>query len=357
MNKVTLYKNAKHGISRWIIWHEGPIIKWSTEAKIGDSKQIFFESIDRGLAGRSLQQQIDLRMKARIRSKKDDGYVDSFEKAKDPLLKNTMGFYKPMLAQKIQDIKKFDLNDYFIQPKLDGHRCMVKREGSEIIAYSRQGRQITTIDHILKEIDIPDGVTLDGELYVHGQPLQTIASWAKRLQPDSKQLQFVIYDVVEPDMKYEDRLEMLFDELSLPSRPDHPYFALATEDAIGLDITLKQKFTRVRAQGYEGLILRDRNTSYEVGRRSKGLIKVKETHDDDFKVVGVTASKWGWGILHCKLGAATFKTPAPGTLHEKTEVLRNLEDYIGQWVTVEYAHLTKDGVPFHPVATRWVTKI
>lgn len=354
MDKTVLYRNSRNGISRWTIWHEGNVIYMKSEAKIGDSPSIFTEHVPEGKAGRSLQQQIDLRMKARVRGKVDNGYVHTYKEAQSPILKNVMGFLQPMLAQKFQDVKKFQVENYFAQPKLDGHRCLITRQGSELIAYSRRGREIHTIDHILKHIDIPDGVTLDGELYVHGEALQTIASWAKRKQPHSEKLKFVVYDILE-DVSYEERLRILTNDLNLSFIENtSPIFHLHTIDMAQFPEGLRNFFTYFRNKGYEGMILRERNTPYEVGRRSKGLIKVKETHDAEYQVVDVSSSKDDWGILHCKLpNGHVFRVSAPGTVADKTKVLKEKEKFIGRLVTVEYAHLTKEGVPFHPVATRW----
>ncbi len=359
MNKTILYRNSKIGISRWTIYRVSDhIIAWESESKIGDSVQQFTEKVEKGLAGRTLDQQVELRMKARIRGKKDAGYVDTIEEAQNADLKNTLGLYQPMLAQKLKDIRNFKIENYFAQPKLDGHRCLITREGNEIIAYSRRGREIHTIPHITSKLldRIPDGTTLDGELYAHNVPLQTIASWARRNHPipESRQLQYIVFDVVESDTPYEERVKILWDDLNLPYDRNHEFYLLDTIDMANVEWTLEQLFKVHRGNNYEGTILRNREFPYEIGRRSKGLVKVKEFHDDEFEVVDVIPSKWNWGVLVCKLPTgATFKVAAPGTISEKEKVLQNKQAYIGNHVTVEYAHLTKDKVPFHPVATRW----
>jgi len=108
-----------------------------------------------------------------------------------------------------------------------------------------------------------------------------------------------------------------------------------------------------RALGYEGLILRDLKMPYEVGKRSKGLIKVKQFMDAEFKVVDILPSAEGWARLVCELPGDTFKVSAPGTIYQKTEVLKRKDEFIGEFVTVTFANYTIDGKPFHPVAERW----
>ena len=61
--------------------------------------------------------------------------------------------YKPMLAYPVSS-KPIDYNDkVFIQPKLDGVRCLIqKNPNHEIKAYSRTGKEWKNIQHILDEL-------------------------------------------------------------------------------------------------------------------------------------------------------------------------------------------------------------
>ena len=84
--------------------------------------------------------------------------------------------YKPMLAYPVS-AKPIEYTDkVFIQPKLDGVRCLIQGEYTkemEIkpIAYSRTGKVWKNIDHILEELTPffkkHPNVILDGELYNH----------------------------------------------------------------------------------------------------------------------------------------------------------------------------------------------
>ena len=86
--------------------------------------------------------------------------------------------YKPMLAYPVSS-KPIDYSKpVFIQPKLDGVRCLIQYEKlrgwggySEVVAYSRTGKIWKNIDHILKELkpffQKHPNVVLDGELYNH----------------------------------------------------------------------------------------------------------------------------------------------------------------------------------------------
>ena len=74
---------------------------------------------------------------------------------------------KPMLAYKV-DKKPVDWSEkVFVQPKLDGVRCIFTKDG----AFSRTGKQFKNVAHL--EYDLTDffrknpNTVLDGELYNH----------------------------------------------------------------------------------------------------------------------------------------------------------------------------------------------
>ena len=87
---------------------------------------------------------------------------------------------KPMLAYPVSD-KPINYNEpVFIQPKLDGVRCIIQAErdfpGTNLAsvtvkAYSRTGKEWKNIDHILFNLRpwfiLNPDVILDGELYNH----------------------------------------------------------------------------------------------------------------------------------------------------------------------------------------------
>jgi len=258
---------------------------------------------------------------------------------------NQLGLAAPMLAQPLKNAGHFQIHNMLTQPKLDGHRCLVNRDG----AYSRRGKPIDTIGEILDSINLPDDVILDGELYAHGKPLQTIASWAKRRQPNTLLLQYHIYDVIIPGERFQDRLTYLHDVIT-----ENQFVRLVPTYRVKQGVDPYELCKRYIAKGYEGGILRHADGKYDIGKRSKNLIKVKMRHDEEFECVDIERSKDDWGVLILKTkDGKLFKTSAPGDHGAKKYALDHKEQFIGKLVTCEYADLTKDGIPFHCVAIRW----
>lgn len=357
-NLVKLYRSTKSlDVSVWSIWSKYSTIYIETKQTLHGSPILFTEEILEGKAGRSIEDQIKLRINSRIKVKRDHGYNEDIEKAKSGDMTNQLNLYLPMLAERFKNLKSWNISDMMVQPKLDGHRCLIARIGDEYIAYSRRGLQINTIDHILDKLNFPDGYVLDGELYCHGEALQTIASWAKRYQPNTHKLNFVCYDVISPFSEiYSDRLKFIKSEVNFSQSS----MLLNTFDGsdMGEEFSMGRYLQDTINKGYEGVILRPKNGIYHIGRRHKDLVKIKKWFDAEYIVVRISESRTGMAILHMlEDNGEEFKATAPGNRMQKDHVLHNPEMYIGNEVTIEYPNKTNKGIPFQPVALRWVTKL
>lgn len=310
-------------------------------------------------SGRTIQQQLDLEVAARISRMKDKGYKVTREEA---LLGSTnqMGLANPMLALPLAKVTLTQsmMANAHVQPKFDGHRCLITKQGGDILAYTRKGKPITTIPHILEDAYqwMQEGDTLDGELYIHGVKLQTISSLIKAEQPDSRKLNYHWYDMVDRTRFFDHRYRTMTD---LHANCKTPQIELVPTERVTKMAEVYDHFKRSRAAGLEGSMLRLSIAGYQDGARVQQLIKVKEREDGEVTVLGGRASSQGWAILSVSFmpdpagKEVKFDISAPGSVPEKTEVLKNLDRYVGRKLTVEYAMLTDDGIPFHAVATRW----
>ena len=152
---------------------------------------------------------------------------------------------KAMLAHKYNE----DKADYpaFIQPKLDGVRCLFTAKG----AFSRANNQFMNVEHIEQALKPffaknPTAV-LDGELYNHGlkDDFEKIISLVKKRKPtdadraEAKELvQYHMYDVASMTIgTYTDRNLFLWAESSL--RNKHFIQITPTELALDYDNALK----------------------------------------------------------------------------------------------------------------------
>ena len=133
---------------------------------------------------------------------------------------------KPMLAYPVS-AKPIDYSKpVFIQPKLDGVRCLIQCDNGVITAYSRTGKVWKNIDHILFNLKPffhwNPNVVLDGELYNHDfkDDFESIISMVRKTKPtdenrsiSEKHVQFHCYDIVNRKMKFSTRDKWLKDNL------------------------------------------------------------------------------------------------------------------------------------------------
>lgn len=347
IDETVLYKrDASGGIRVWTI----SAIDFTIVIRYGmidGAMQEVYEDVCEGKGNRDEYEQLMSRINSRINKQIDRGYVYDIRKVGGKS-SNKLGFPKPMLAQNLKSVsKQINFKSAFIQRKYDGNRCLIIKTQNGLIAYSRNGKIVNTINHILDDIDIPLDVILDGELYCHGVPLQTIVSWIKRKQENNKRIKYHIYDTI-CELPFSQRYRMLqgfnFGN-NIKLVETYPI------QDIGEAMSLFKEF---RTEGYEGAMLRWGDLGYEDDKRSKSLVKIKDWEDDEFYVVDIHPSKDGWGILECLTkNGQTFRTSAPGSIPEKLEVYKNRSNYFGKYVTIEYAYMTKDKIPFHPIAKCW----
>ena len=354
--KFTFYRKSSFGISTWTIWYEKDIIYYASAVAEDGAERINLERVEVNQSGRSLIAQIELQMRSRLSRMLDKGYKANRDEALAGAT-NQLGLVNPMLAHPIDKVRIAPFDRAHVQIKYDGHRCLVTRFEGQLMAYTRKGKIINTIPHILEQLDkvLLDEMTIDGELYSHGESLQTISSYIKRDQPGSRTLGYHIYDFVDPEpfaVRW-NKLRRIID----PIAQDFVY-CVPTDEITSL-ADAYEHFALARTEGYEGSILRLNLRGYEDGKRSDQLLKIKERDDEDFVVLDVFPGKNEIGILKLRLNdrKATFDCTAPGSVPQKQEILINKGSYIGRKVTVEFANKTADGIPFHGVATRFVEEV
>jgi len=270
---------------------------------------------------------------------------------------------KAMLAHKYNP----DKADYpaFIQPKLDGVRCLFTAEG----AFSRAGNQFMNVDHIeqaLKSFFAKNSTTvLDGELYNHGlkDDFNKIISLVKKKKPTkddrveaAQQVQYHIYDVASLENSTYTWRWGFINRLTDSSMVRTSNCLVITESKIALDfdeaVALHQKNIKL---GYEGSIYRTLDGYYK-GTRSWDLMKFKDFHDAEATIVGYEAGKGkrqgtiGKFIMQDDEGVEFGCPPGKGyDYKDLAGMLDNIHDYIGQRATFTYFQRTQAGSYRHPL--------
>jgi ATP-dependent DNA ligase len=278
---------------------------------------------------------------------------------------------KPMLAHKYEDDKdKVVFSPAFIQPKLDGIRCLAHRVSEyDIRLISRQGKSLNHdgLNHILMVLRtyMRDGDVWDGELYVHGVSFQSIASWTKKAQDDSQKLQYHVYDLVLPK-PFEERYDLLCDRLLANDVPVHlwedqdevhrPPVRLVPTQVISSHEDVQSHHEVLVAKGYEGVMLRWGEEPYKSGYRSHSLLKVKAFQDQEFDIIDVVQGKGkfeGRAIFVCRTNKGdTFEAVPKGRDELRQRYFTEREKLIGKMLSVRFFEWTAgdNPVPRFPIA-------
>ncbi len=266
---------------------------------------------------------------------------------------------KAMLAHKYNE----DKADYpaFIQPKLDGVRCLFTAKG----AFSRANNQFMNVDHIEQALKPffaknPTAV-LDGELYNHElkDDFEKIISLVKKKKPTdddrleaAELVEYHVYDVASMTIAgYATRLNYLnsevYSKLTWPIMHVDAKVAHDTDDAV-------EFHAKNLKLGYEGSIYRSWSGRYK-GTRSWDLMKFKDFHDAEATIIGYEIGKGkregtlGKFIMQDHEGVEFGCPPGKGYNYEDlANMLENIHDYIGQWATFTYFERTKAGSYRHP---------
>ena len=276
--------------------------------------------------------------------------------------------FKPMLAHKFNDKRVDWSKPVYIQPKLDGIRCIMKSDG----CYSRNGKKFMNVQHLynntIKELFKQNPMLiLDGELYNHDlrDNFEKIVSLVRKQKPtpdDRKEarklIQYHVYDYV---MAVNGELNLLESDMN---RYGKRHDQLPCSDMYGKHIryvpargvhTLdkaKEIHNSFLEQGYEGSILR-LDGPYKCGR-SYDLMKFKDFSDTEATIVSWVEGK---GKRRGTIGkfiavdsdGVKFGMPVMNKFAYLQKNFKAMQDWVGKTATFTYFERTKAGSYRHPL--------
>lgn len=206
-------------------------------------------------------------------------------------------FISPMLLHKSDE--PFDSSDYITELKLDGIRLIysVDKAGKARL-YSRHKNEITSKFPELTALNIPPGTVLDGELIVTdhaGKPDFEAVMTRFMSSRDKTPVTFAAFDVIEHEgervtkLPLLDRKELLADIIPVDSST-----LAKTQFIEGHGIAY---FDAVKAQSLEGIVLKRKDSRYEIDKRSHSWLKVINYQYADVLVTGYRKKPKDFGWL------------------------------------------------------------
>ena len=349
-------RRSDGGIQEWSIEVQGNGFR-VTAGKQGGKQRInewtYCKGKNQGKSNETTdEEQAEAEEQAKWQKKLDGEYALSLDEV------DNIGYVKPMLAHKWEDYSaKVDFPVY-AQPKLDGIRCIIDKDGMK----TRNGKPIVAVPHIFESLkpffeNFPH-IVLDGELYCDKfeNDFNSICHHVKRSNvteetlEKSRVIEYHVYDLVSGQglqhQLFSDRMSFVLHYLK-----EYDYI-VPVETCIAEDAaTLDELYGKWTEQGYEGQMVR-RNKPYE-NKRSKSLLKRKEFQDGEYTILGYGE---GIGNRSGTIGQLHFETPnktpfhsnVKGTFEYLSDLLKDAGSLVGKQATIKYFGLTPDGVPRFP---------
>jgi len=273
---------------------------------------------------------------------------------------------KPMLAYAASKKPIDYTKPVYIQPKLDGVRCIIQYNKlncgeHEVVAYSRTGKPWKNIAHICVQLKpffakYPN-IILDGELYNHDlkDDFEKIISLVRKTKPTpedrseaARLTQFHCYDIIDEKLPFEQRCEFISESLMLMGDSIH----IVDTQLITSERSAKNCHDANLIAGYEGSIART-NDVYKCGR-SWNLRKFKDFHDAEANITGWVEGK---GKRIGTIGKFTaidvdeneFGMPVMGKFKDLQDNFEEMKTWIGEVATFTYFERTKAGSYRHPL--------
>lgn len=207
----------------------------------------------------------------------------------------------PMLAKRVSDLPT--AGEWIFEPKWDGFRALVFRDGKEVMIQSRDEKSLNRyfpelIEPLLKQL--PPRCVLDGEIVVAQNDALDFDALQLRIHPAASRVQLlseqipasiVFFDLLAEGKKdlrsqpFADRRSRLESVLSSAKPPLH--LTPATSDfSLASDW-----FRRFEGAGLDGVVAKPTSGTYESNKRV--MLKVKHERECDCVVAGFRWHKKG----------------------------------------------------------------
>ncbi|MGD0056259.1 MAG: ATP-dependent DNA ligase [Methanomassiliicoccales archaeon] len=211
---------------------------------------------------------------------------------------------KPMLAESVGSVEEAlsILKKAAFEFKLDGARVQIHKKGNEVRIYSRRLTDLTDslpeiVDLIRKSLT--DEITiLEGEVIAFRErplPFQHVMRRITKVHDirglqETVPVKLYVFDILMKEREslvnvvLRDRWSIL--ERTVPGDLLVPRTVTA-DPMVAIDF-----YNRALSEGHEGLMAKDLQSVYAVGRRGKKWLKVKKSQTLDLVII---AAEWGYG--------------------------------------------------------------
>jgi DNA ligase-1 len=180
-----------------------------------------------------------------------------------------------------------DLSDFLYSNKIDGMRAWWCTESCTL--YTRNNKKIFIPAQWEDELTRL-GIKFDGELYYKGKDTKdnfrktmSICRRTVNFNPSEwDNVSFYVFDIIEDSVGYTARYKKM--KKILPD--DHSFIKLVKHLTLSKTSNIMEKHSKAVKQGFEGIMLRRKDSCYEYTRSTRNLLKIKKFETVDAKLTG-----------------------------------------------------------------------
>ena len=260
----------------------------------------------------------------------------------------------PMLAKKYPESHHEGM--YYIQEKLDGNRCIAYYDYDEEKwkFQSRSGKELK-VNFDMSWAD--EELVFDGEVmtlaHAGSRDFNRTSGIINGKYTDKSGLHYFIYDIIDSTLKYKERWKILRGFSTCDIGKDCSILPVLDEIPIYPNPEYNGKLDEyldfIVDKGGEGLILRDPDGYYEIGKRSANLLKYKKLQTMDLRIIDFN---WGNGKYDGAIGSFVCETDdheiqvsvsgMPDSMH-----FSDPADWMGKIIEVAYFSISESKAHGH----------
>ena len=254
----------------------------------------------------------------------------------------------------------------YIQPKLDGYRCVYK-DGELRSSNGNIFANVNLPDYFKDLLNVGEWV-LDGEIYLHGWKLKQITSLVNsEKNPIPEGLKFVVYDCMpvdewdkeSSDTPYEDRLKQLRQLLN-DRVANYKRVLDISCDIVESAAEAVKLYRKYLTNGYEGVMIKDTSGLYRWKRvtlKSGGMLKLKPYKEVDLIVTGIYDGEGKYegmaGGIICDYLNSSIRVGSGFSDSDRKKMAEKQNSYIGKTAEIKYFEETDEGKLRDPRFYRW----
>ncbi|HHU28284.1 TPA: hypothetical protein GXZ54_03910 [bacterium] len=205
----------------------------------------------------------------------------------------------PML---LYETTPFDDKDYIFELKFDGSRCIAYLDKNETILKNKRQKTLNaTFPELTRlHLDVKEKCILDGEIVVmkNGKPdfytLQARSLLSNEFKIKYQVIKnpavFVAYDILYYKNKYVTTLPLIERKKLLAENIKESQYLV-------LSRYIEEKgnafFDLAKKENLEGIVAKEKNSLYYIGKRSKSWLKIKVLQEEDVLICGYVKDEEG----------------------------------------------------------------